>query len=458
MSENVDQNRKMPKWFPLAFSTHGFSMAINTIMVGYITFYCTDVLGLNALTIGMLLLSSKLVDAFTDIGFGFILEKTHTRLGKARPYEFGLLFAWFFTVLLFTIPDMSQTAQYVYVFLMFVLVNAICVTCCEGVNAVYMVRCLPEKKDQITTSTINGSIVMLLAIVFNIVLPGIIAKAGTSKPAWTQMMFTIAVPLGIIGMFRFIFCKEVVSLDSAEAVKSRKLKVGEMVKLVLKNKYTWLLFGIVLITNLINNLQTVTTYYFKYIIGDISLASLPAMSAALTPFVLLLFPILAKKVGTTNILRGGVIMGIVGLLIRGLGGANLLTIIIGSAFFGIGIVPISMMVGIYAIEAMEYGEWKTGTRIEGPLNALNCFATKTGPALASGLTGLIMGASGYNGAVETQTPAAITAIGVLYNWVPMVFFGVVLILALAWKLDKIAPQMKTELAERRKATATAAKG
>jgi Na+/melibiose symporter-like transporter len=455
VAADEETGAKMPKWFPLPWSTHSFSMSTNVIMMGYLTFYCTDVLGLNALIVGMILLSSKLIDAFTDIAFGFILEKTHTRLGKARPYEFGLILGWLFTVLLFTVPDASPTAQYVYIFFMYVLVNAICITCCEGVNAVYMVRCAPRKKDQITISTINGSIVMVLAIAFNIVLPGIIKNIGVSKPAWSRMMFMFAIPLGIIGMFRFIFCKEIVSQEVVEKEKKQKLKVGEMVKLVLRNRYTWLLFGIVLITNLINNLSTVTTYYFKYIIGDISLASLPAMSAALTPFVLLLFPVLAKKVGTTNVLRGGVMMGIIGLLIRSFGGANLITIIIGSAFFGIGIVPIAMMVGIYAIEAMEYGEWHTGTRIEGPLNALNCFATKAGPALASGLTGLIMGAAGYDGQAAVQSPAATTAIVAVYNWVPLFFFGVVFILTIMWKLDKLAPRMKEELAARRQGLTTA---
>ena len=443
----------MPKWFPFVWSTHSVAMSTNVMMMGYLTFYCTDVLGLNPLILGTLLLSSKLIDAFTDIGFGFILEKTHTRLGKARPYEFGLILGWLFTVLLFSVPDVSQTAQYVYVFLMYVLVNAICITCCEGVNAVYMVRCAPDKKDQITISTINGSLVMLLAIAFSIALPGIIKSAGTSKPAWTQLLLMIAIPLGVIGMFRFIFCKEIVSQELVEKEKARKLKVSEMAKLVLANKYTWILFGIVLITNLINNLSTISTYYFKYIMGDIGLAALPAMSAALTPFVLLLFPVLAKKIGTTNVLRGGVTMGITGLIIRSIGGPNLVTIIIGSAFFGIGVVPIAMMIGIYAIEAMEYGEWKTGTRIEGPLTSLNSFATKAGPALASGLTGIIMGLAGYDGQAETQSQGATTAIVALYNWIPLLFFVAVLILTIMWNMDKLAPRIKQELAAKRQGSA-----
>ena len=454
---NTTTERKLPKWFPFAWAGHSISMSLNVILVGYVTFYCTDVLGLDPLIIGTLLMVSKLVDAFTDIGFGFLLERTHTKLGKARPYEFAILFGWFFTALMFTVPDMSKSAQYTYVFIMYILVNAVCITCCDGGNPVYLVRCAPKKSDQVKVLSINGSFVMLVSIAFNIVMPKIINSVGTSKAAWSKMAATFAVALAAIGMLRFIFCKEIVSDETVKEEKKHRLKFSEMVKLIAANKYVWILFFIVLITNIINNLSTVQTYYFKYIIGNISLASLPAMSAMLTPFVILLFPVLSRKIGTTNILRGGVSMGIIGLAIRTIGGTNMVTIILGSAFFSIGIVPISMLVGIYAIEVMEYGEWKTGTRIEGPLTSLNSFATKTGPAIASGMTGLIMGMCGYDGQAATQSEAALSAISALYNWIPLICFVVVLILAILWNLDKLAPQMKKELAERREKTAVETK-
>jgi Na+/melibiose symporter-like transporter len=70
--------------------------------------------------------------------------------------------------------------------------------------------------------------------------------------------------------------------------------------------------------------------------------------------------------------------------------------------FGIGIVPISLMIATYVIDVMAYGEWMNGKRIEGPLASINSFATKAGPALASGVTGLIMGLAGYDGLAEVQ--------------------------------------------------------
>ena len=127
----------MPFWFTLAWSSRGVANAINVIMVGYVTFYCTDMLGLNAIVVGGMLVASKIIDAFTDLGIGYIIDRTHTRFGKARPYEIFIVLEWLFTILLFSVPNVSQTMQYVYVFILYVLVNAICVTALGGSDAVY---------------------------------------------------------------------------------------------------------------------------------------------------------------------------------------------------------------------------------------------------------------------------------------------------------------------------------
>lgn len=103
--------QKMPLFYGLAWSTRGISAAINAVLIMQISFYCTDILGLNPGIIGALLLGSKIIDAFTDLGFGFILDKTHTRFGKARPYEWFIVLQWIFTIFMFNAPKMGELGQ-----------------------------------------------------------------------------------------------------------------------------------------------------------------------------------------------------------------------------------------------------------------------------------------------------------------------------------------------------------
>ena len=66
--------QRMPIWYGAVWSTRGIAAAINVVLVVYVTFYSTDLLGLNPTIIGGILLASRIVDAFTDLGFGYILE------------------------------------------------------------------------------------------------------------------------------------------------------------------------------------------------------------------------------------------------------------------------------------------------------------------------------------------------------------------------------------------------
>lgn len=180
-------------------------------------------------------------------------------------------------------------------------------------------------------------------------------------------------------------------------------------------------------------------------------ATLVSIGSMLTPVILLIFPVLSRKFGTVPILRAGAVLGVVGYGIRILGGTNLVTLTLGSVIGGVAILPVTMMISIYLIDTMDYGEWKTGTRVEGMLASVNSFASKLGSGIASGLVGLIMGLAGYDGSLATQSASALTSIQVLFNYVPMVLMVVLLILGIAYKLDKELPQIKTDLAKKHEA-------
>lgn len=72
------------------WQTRGVAASVNFIMLGYISLFCTDALGMSAALIGTLLMASKVVDAITDLLAGYIVDKTNTRWGKADPMS-GLL-------------------------------------------------------------------------------------------------------------------------------------------------------------------------------------------------------------------------------------------------------------------------------------------------------------------------------------------------------------------------------
>ncbi len=66
------------------------------------------------------------------------------------------------------------------------------------------------------------------------------------------------------------------------------------------------------------------------------------------------------------------------------------------------------MINTYIIDCMDYGEWKTGVRVEGMIASIVNFSNKVGGAIASGVVGLVMGLAGYDGLLPPYTREAPT--------------------------------------------------
>lgn len=380
------ENEVLPGYLKWAWTSRGLSLALNVLLIMQLTYYCTDMLGMGATLVGTLLLASKIFDGVTDLFVGFIIDATHTKWGKARPYEIFIVFVWGLTVLLFSAPEMSTTGKAIFVFVLYTLINSVCATFLNGGDAVYLARSIRSEKNRVSVMSFNGGIIMLFSIVISMLLPQLIAGMGSTKEGWTTMALIFAIPCAIIGMFRFIFVKEVVDDNQPsdqQKEEVQKFPLKQSLKCVFSNKYIFILAGMTLVVQLATNIGTaVNTYYFKYIMGNIGLATLVSIGSMLTPVILLIFPVLSRKFGTVPILRAGAVLGVVGYGIRILGGTNLVTLTLGSVIGGVAILPVTMMISIYLIDTMDYGEWKTGTRVEGMLASVNSFASKLGSGIA----------------------------------------------------------------------------
>ena len=51
----------------------------------FVMIYLTDTVGLNPGIIGTLIMVARIFDGISDIFFGSLIDKTHTKMGKARP-------------------------------------------------------------------------------------------------------------------------------------------------------------------------------------------------------------------------------------------------------------------------------------------------------------------------------------------------------------------------------------
>lgn len=92
MGKVKEGKKRFPFGRFFAWKTSDISAAgLNIIVTGYLTIYCTNFLGLSGTLVGTILLISNIFDAVTDLVAGFVIDNTHSKWGKGRPYELGIV-------------------------------------------------------------------------------------------------------------------------------------------------------------------------------------------------------------------------------------------------------------------------------------------------------------------------------------------------------------------------------
>ena len=146
------------------WQSRAVSLGSMTVIYGYLMIYCTNTLMLSPELVGTLLLVSKLFDGVTDLFAGYLIDNTHTRFGKARPYEFAIIGVWLCTWLLFSCPaQWSYAVKAVWVFIIYSFVNSILATLLNTNQTTYIVRAFPNMSQIMKVNSYGGIVVTLAA-------------------------------------------------------------------------------------------------------------------------------------------------------------------------------------------------------------------------------------------------------------------------------------------------------
>lgn len=100
---------------------------VYAFLTAFIMFYLTDMIGLDMGIVGTLMAVSKIFDGVSDFFFGNLIDRTKTKMGKARPWMlFGYIGCAICLIACFSIPETwGVTAQYIFFFISYTLLNAV---------------------------------------------------------------------------------------------------------------------------------------------------------------------------------------------------------------------------------------------------------------------------------------------------------------------------------------------
>ena len=124
---------------------------VYAFLSSFVMLYLTNTVGLNPGIIGTLIMVSKLFDGISDMFFGTMIDKTKSKLGKARPWMLYAYIGCAVTLVAnFAIPDsLGTTAQYAWFFIAYTLLNAVFFTANNIAYASLVTFCTKNSRERV---------------------------------------------------------------------------------------------------------------------------------------------------------------------------------------------------------------------------------------------------------------------------------------------------------------------
>ncbi|MDR1017820.1 MAG: glycoside-pentoside-hexuronide (GPH):cation symporter [Lachnospiraceae bacterium] len=431
-----------------AYGTGNFASQLSWTMVStYLTVFYTDVFGLGAGAVAVLFLVARIWDGINDPMMGEIMEHTHTRWGRFRPYVvIGAPLLVVFTVLTFTVPGFSSTGKLIYAYVTYI-----------GLGMVYTMTNVPyqglpgvmtdkgPKIGRLMTAQMMGMVIGMIALnLFTLPLVKFFGQ-GNEKAGYqiTASVFAIvALPL-----FWFCAkqCKEVITVK-----KEHQVSVKESVKCIVKNKNLMmvLLYTVLNMSGMMGRIA-VAVYFYMYVVRDFRFITIFMMMQMIVGAIVMPFsPRIMEKLGKKATIVLAQILQAGGLLIMAFGPhQNIPFLFVCHIIYGLGYIA-GPCGSTMIVEAVDDVDLKTGVRTDGTAFALNGLGSKIGTAVGSAVGIAVIGAFGYVANAQ-QTAHAIQGINIGVNIVPAIFFLLGIIPTLFYSLkDKDVEEIRAKLRKR----------
>ena len=444
---------KRPTWKEIiAFAVgDGGCNLVWTTIGSYLTLYYTDSVGLAAATIGTMMLLTRLLDGISDLIMGSIIDRTHTRWGKARPWILWTAFPMGIgLVLMFSIPGgLSDKGKLVYAVITYILMAVLVYTACNLAYNTLLSLEAPDPKDRVTMSSIRFFVTMSVVLFINYNCNNFVNKFG-----WTGMAAIFGGIAILLLLITFLGTKERTNLEqnmSETDSTEEKLSVGESFKLLFHNKYFWLLTVVFVINYTILGVNNgLRIYYARDVLGNAGLMGTLTLCFILPKLIgNLVYPYINKLLGKWKSMMIGYCIELAGVLIMAFTGTSFTTAVVGLVCLGIGGIPHNAGLFAMVADVIDYGEWKTGVRLDGMTNSVTSFGMKVGAGVGSAIVGWGLAWAAYDGKIASQTAATISGIKSVFTLVPAALIIVGLIALFFCNLDKIYPQIAKGLEERR---------
>ncbi len=401
--------------------------------------FYTDVMGVDASIVGIIMMLARIVDAFTDVTMGRICDRsTVTPVGKFKPWirrMCGPVAIASFLIYQSAFANMPMAFKVGWLFVTYILWGSIFYT---SINIPYgsmasAISAEPSDRQSLSTfRTIGGT------------LAGVIIGAGVPMVAYSKDAAGNSVMVGsrftvIAGVFSilavccYLLCYSLTTERVKPEVKEEQKQenVGKMLLSALHNRalISIIVAAIVMLLAQLT-MQGMANYVYPNYYGNTTAQSASSLIMMVSMFVAAgVAKPLANKIGKAEMSVASSLLATAVCLILYFWKPQNVWIYAGMTalcWFGLGMF--SMVVWALITDVIDDTEVKNGIREDGTIYALYSFARKLGQAASSGLTGALLSLVGYTAATafEPEVTDGIFAISTLVPAVGFILLALVL--------------------------------
>lgn len=426
----------------------------NGLVFSALTFFYTNYVGVPAATVGLVMLLSRFFDGISDLLMSFIVNKTSSKHGSARPWILWVSVPYGLSmILLMTVPKGSEQLQFWYILITYNLLTTIFYTALSvpyGTLATLMTR---SSKERNLLSVFRMGLAPLGRILTVSATVPLVNLFGNDQKAWVIAVAIWAVVAVVLLLITFRNCEEWMELLPPSQTES-SMSVAENLKLLFKNKYFWIIMLLWAIQSSYSAVfGTVAPYYSQYILGNTTwvYSTLYLVETLILVMGIFASTFFLQFTGKRNLALIGSIIVITAQLLIQLNPQSIAWIFFTTILRALGTVPLNAFVFGMLGDVVEFGEWRTGIRQASLIVGASTMGVKLGNGLSSGAIGWLLDLSGYQSSsisALTQPNSALHMIQNLFIWGPIVLWLIALVLLLMYQLDKIYPQIIRDLNKR----------
>jgi GPH family glycoside/pentoside/hexuronide:cation symporter len=413
---------------------------VYAFLSSFVMIYLTNTIGLSAGIVGSLIALSKLFDGFTDIFFGAMIDKTRSKLGKARPWMlYGYIGCAITLAANFAIPTTwGTTAQYAWFFIAYTLLNGVFYTANNIAYSALTSLVTKNSKERVQMGSCRFIFAFSTSLLIQSVTIGFVAKCGGGANAWRTVAIVYSVLGLIINTISALSVKELPEeeLNEGNNGKSEEEKYGliEAFRLLISNKFYLMICGVYILQQLYGAMINSGIYYMTYVLKNENLYGVFSWAFNIPLIIALIFTptLVGKWKGMYKLNLRGYIIAVIGR-----------AFVVAAGYMG----SVPLMLAFTALAALGQGPWQgdmnaviascseytyltKGKRVDGTMYSCTSLGVKLGGGLGTAAAGWLLEFSKFDGTLAVQPESCINMLHIMYLWIPLVI-NIVIMLILA---------------------------